>query len=335
MSPFAEIAPMLLERGHVIHPIAPGTKVPGTYCSGQWTPQIGWTDRKQVFPSMLAAWMRWPNAGIGVLTGRGLICIDIDREELIDPIIAILPPSRVQKKGRKGVSLFFRGNTEKIRSRNYRTADRVSLLDLLAEGKQTVLPPSIHPDTGEPYYWSTDDTLEDTPIGELTELPDDIAEQIGEVLKPFGYDPDRERAQSHKASEHEPVSTASSNLFREINALALASLPLWVPALGFQRFYRAPDGYKAVAPWRSSGSGRPFSRRGYKLSFVRAGIKDFGTGENFTPIDVVMKALNLSSPGEALNWLGGRVDPEWDIPPIDLQNGPETLKRLATKAAAK
>ncbi len=134
------------------------------------------------------AWLRMigdSEVGIGVACGRGLICIDIDQEYLLDPVLAILPPSPVQKKGRKGVSLFYRGNTEKIRSRNYRTEERVGLLDLLAEGKQTILPPSIHPDTNEPYFWWTDATLCDTPLSELPELPDDIADRIAEVLKPF------------------------------------------------------------------------------------------------------------------------------------------------------
>lgn len=69
----------------------------------------------------------------------------------------------------------------------------MGLVDLLAEGIQTVLPPSIHPDTNEPYYWWGDFTLRDTPLSELPELPDDIADRLAAVLKPFGYDPEAER----------------------------------------------------------------------------------------------------------------------------------------------
>ena len=163
-SPFAQTAPGLIQSGYSPLPLMPGEKKPGTYDSRDgwhlmknWQKYCGYVP----FPNVVAMWATWPNAGVGVALGRGLICIDIDQENLIDPLLAILPPCFVQKKGRKGISLFYRGNTEVIRSKNYRTPEKVGLVDLLAEGKQTVLPPSIHPDTGEPYYWWSDLALQD------------------------------------------------------------------------------------------------------------------------------------------------------------------------------
>ncbi len=302
LSPFADAAPALVEQGYVVHPLMPADKRPGIYSSATgWRLQKGWTDRKQVFPNMLAEWMTWPDAGIGVACGRGLICIDIDQEQLIDPLLAILPPSRVQKKGRKGISLFYRGNTDKIRSKNYRTPDRVGLVDLLAEGKQTVLPPSIHPDTGEPYFWWTDDTLLDTPLAELSELPDDIAEQIAEVLKPFGYDPNHERVEA-PAVEFSDTAAQECSIYRQANAAAMADLGCWVPKLYLYKCRRKPGGYEAVATWRSSCSGRPLEKRKRNLSIHRTGIEDFGTGEKFTPINLVIKARDIDK-SAALNWL--------------------------------
>jgi hypothetical protein len=242
---FEECALALVERGFSPLPIAPDQrpahedrrvpegKAPGLRnADGSWRFMLHWERwcYEQVSAHLVRAWGRMirtaEDAGIGVACGRGLVCIDIDQEYLLDPVLAILPASPVQKKGRKGVSLFFRGDTEKIRSRNYRTDERVGLLDLLAEGKQTVLPPSVHPDTNEPYFWWTDATLCDTPLSELPELPDDIADQIGEVLKAFGYDPEAERPALVRGDMPAPeVKPArSSSIWRQANDDALANL---------------------------------------------------------------------------------------------------------------
>ncbi|WP_234713355.1 bifunctional DNA primase/polymerase [Rhodopseudomonas palustris] len=347
-SPFAQVGPALYSLGYSPIPIMPGGKRPGIMIGDDWMMFKGWNEFCVSRPTQfqINLWSKWPNAGVGVACGQGLICIDIDREELIDPIIAILPPSRVQKKGRKGVSLFFRGNTEKIRSRNYRTADRIGLLDLLAEGKQTVLPPSIHPDTGEPYYWSTDDTLEDTPIGELTELPDDIAEQIGEVLKPFGYDPDRERAQAPDVEFADTAHIHTSDFFRRLNEDALANIPAWAPKLALPKGRFMGRVYRAVAPWRSSGSGRSVGKRSPNLSISPGGIEDFGTGERFTALNVVMKALEIPEAelDAAVQWLGENLGYDFGVEidlwsnrrerPAVVETKVEQVVRESTPAAA-
>lgn len=87
---------------------------------------------------------------VGVALGfNGLVAIDIDTDDLtlIRSIIAVLPPIRAAKRGRRGFTAFFRDPTG-----NIETA-RLSLVEILARGTQTVLPPSIHPDTGKPFIW--------------------------------------------------------------------------------------------------------------------------------------------------------------------------------------
>lgn len=304
VSSFAQIAPALVARGYSPLPILPGSKAPGTDSLmkewNRWCSEIP-------PPKFIAGWSGYPDCGVGVCLGRGLICIDIDQEEIVAPLLAILPTSPVQKKGKKGISAFYRGDTDKIRSRNYRTPEKVGLVDLLSEGKQTVLPPSLHPDTGEPYYYWTDDTLQDLFLSDLPELPDNIAEQIGQVLKAFGYDPDAEpRYEAHG----EPVTPAGDHgvvvPFRKVNNLALANLAAWVPNLGLRRCYRVGGGFKAVAEWRASGSGRAFHLRKPNLSFRADGIRDFGDNQGYSPIDVVMKARGVSA-SESLDWLASLV----------------------------
>ncbi|MCS3895158.1 hypothetical protein M2171_004291 [Bradyrhizobium japonicum USDA 38] len=308
-SSFAQTAPSLVALGYSPLPIMPNSKTPGTD-----SPMKNWQEwcRKAPPPNAIAGWSRYADCGVGVACGIGLICIDIDFEPAMDALLAMLPLSNVQKKGRKGISLFYRGNTDAIRSRNFRTPDRVGLVDLLAEGKQTVLPPSIHPETGEPYYWWTDDTLLDVRLDQLTELPDDIAERIGEALKPYGYDPQADRralGQGDVSSCMPDVPRSGLSVYRRANDDALMNLDSWVPSLYLYKCRRKPGGYSAVATWRSSGAGRARELRKRNLHIVRDGIQDFGDGRTYTPVDLVMAALDIDK-SAALNWLLGKLPQE-------------------------
>jgi hypothetical protein len=88
--------------------------------------------------------------------------------------------STVAKCGRRGWTGFFRDP-----SGSFRTQHFAGIVDILAHGSQTVLPPTLHPTTGEPYRWTTDPTLLDTPISDLPTIAPDIAEKLGATLKPW------------------------------------------------------------------------------------------------------------------------------------------------------
>ncbi|MEH2498955.1 hypothetical protein V1294_005434 [Bradyrhizobium sp. AZCC 1678] len=311
-SAFERAALAMYGNGYSLLPIVPHNapfegrgKAPGTDY-----PMTGWqdycTERASIHKT--AAWGRRADrcgGGLGLACGfGGVVVIDIDFEPAMDALLTMLPQSNVQKKGRKGISLFYRGNTDAIRSRNFRTPERIGLVDLLSEGKQTVLPPSIHPDTGEPYYWWTDDTLLDVSLDQLTELPDDIAERIGEALKAYGYDPNFERRYEPVLGEpcRSSASQTALNIYRQANEDAMANFDCWVPKLYLYKLRRKAGGFEAVATWRQSGSGRSRELRKRNLSVDRRGIKDFGTDETYTPVDLVMKARELDK-SAALNWL--------------------------------
>lgn len=322
-SAFALTAPYLIRGGYSPLPIVRGGKAPGIHY-----PMRGWQAYcdNVALPNVIRGWSLIPGIGVGVACGRGLIAVDIDVEELVGPILAALPFPVVDKKGRKGLTAFYRGDTQKIPSRNYSSSQRGGLVDLLSWKRQTVLPPSIHPDTNQPYFWWTDATLCDTPLSELPELPNDIADQIGEVLRPFGYDPDRERAEMSTRNSGAPFSRSSSeSVYRRANDDALANLDCWVPDLHLYRWRRKPGGYEAVAHWRSSGTGRALELRKRNLSIVRKGIEDFGDGRKYTPIDLVMAARGCTA-SAALDWLLECL-PD-DEPKIRLVNGPLTLARI-------
>ncbi|UPK16791.1 bifunctional DNA primase/polymerase [Bradyrhizobium sp. 131] len=305
-SPFALIALGLIERGYSPLPIAPWGeqdwnpkgKEPGRLEVGrdgelEWYRLKNWQlfcDR-QAHPKIIEHWSTWPEAGIGLATGfGGLVAVDVDDDSLIDPILGALPPVLVAKRGRKGMTAFYRA-VEPLPSKNYRTTDKRGLLDFLSAGKQTVIPKTPHP-AGGWYEWTTDRTLLDTPLSDLPLLTGAHVAAMEEILRAHGWDA-REQSRPRGAAPERPArgETADESLWHDdVNTVALARLPSWLPALGLPKTRPNGVGYRAVAPWRGSGSGRSEARRQPNLSFHPTGIQDFGTMETFTPIRVVAKA---------------------------------------------
>jgi hypothetical protein len=148
-------------------------------------------------------------------------------------------------------------------------------LDLLAHGRQTVIPPSVHPDTGRPYIWLTNETLEHVTPERLSLLPSDIAEFLANALAQFGY---------RAAVDRAPIA-ASSGRWSDVKAAALDNFDAWVPALGINAKRNPVGGYRAQARWRNGD--------GYNVSFHRKGIRDFASDTGLSAIDVVMMAFKL------------------------------------------
>jgi hypothetical protein len=87
---------------------------------------------------------------LGLPLGQhGLLAIDVDTDdpEHLSQIIAVLPPIRAAKRGKRGFTAFYRSTEGTIRT------ERLGVLEVLSHGTQTVIPPSIHPETGRPYVW--------------------------------------------------------------------------------------------------------------------------------------------------------------------------------------
>lgn len=111
----------------------------------------------------------YPNCNIGLKTGEpsGIICIDIDTtdEQLKQEIYSQLPPLFSGKIGNKnkGINYFFKFNGEQNRKFG-------GVVELLSTGNQTVLPPSIHPETNYAYQWMGK-TLLEIDVDDLPYLP--------------------------------------------------------------------------------------------------------------------------------------------------------------------
>jgi hypothetical protein len=292
----------LFENGYAPHPIGPGTKKPMVIVEGEYKEMMQW----QV-PGRTMAPSPQPGAGVGVRLGlqrNGLWLIGIDWD---DESVAIAGmdafPSAVCKEGQRGFTAFLTSQSE-ISSKDFRVNGKC-VVQVLSVGRQTVLPPTIHPDTGRPYFWSSVRTLLDTGLEALPELPPDYVSRIEGAIKNAGMVVDVEEEPKPK-----PSAGDEDNPYRELNNLALKNLEKWVPNLGLYKCRRKVGryaSYEAVATWRESTTGRPKEDRkpNLQISGYR-GIKDFGTGKGYSPINLVMAARACERHG-AIEFLNERL----------------------------
>jgi hypothetical protein len=190
--PFASVAMTLYERGYNVLPIAKNSKSPFFKNWQEWC-----NSRQAAF--QVESWLAfYPDYNIGLPLGpaNGVVAIDFDHDEngAHAEIINLLEGSPCRKKGAKGFTSFYRYNGEPKRKWY---VNGKAVVELLSTGNQTVLPPSIHPDTKQPYLWLTPESLGDITASELPFLPADFVEKVDRIL---GY---KERVASFAAYEYD------------------------------------------------------------------------------------------------------------------------------------
>lgn len=122
------------------------------------------------------AWERaYPDKNLTLVLGpaSGIIAIDVDINDSL--ISKIVPASTVERFGSKGCVRFFKYNKEakEFKSQKIYYGKKHTVLELFIDSGNVLLPPSIHPDTGKPYIWTTSDTLIDPNFRDtLPELTD-------------------------------------------------------------------------------------------------------------------------------------------------------------------
>lgn len=171
------------------------------------------------------------------------------------------------------------------------------------------MPPSIHP-SGDVYQWDRDcvsaDEAEIVPVTELPILAREHIEAIEGALRGIGWAaPTRVADASRDAALSFPTAANDDrrrNPWRELNEIALQNLDAWVPALGLPHLRKRGNGYECVATWRSSGTGQEERKRKKNLKFHVDGIRDMGTDDGYTPIDVICAWWNWTN-AESFVWL--------------------------------
>ena len=154
-------------------PIRPGEKRPV---------EFGWEKYCDRTPTPEEA-QRWDqgNFGYGLALGpaSGLLALDIDSDDT--KILELCKKSPVVKRGNKGETRFFQYCSQ------IESTKVAGCIDVLARGRQTVLPPSIHPSTGKPYFWITQYTLENYAVGNLPTFTNQDLSELRSALEPHSF----------------------------------------------------------------------------------------------------------------------------------------------------
>lgn len=126
-----------------------------------------------------------PNHGAGLVLGpaSGVVAIDIDSES--KDILDLCPPSPVSKRGSKGETRFYRPgpglanvNLKRPNVGPNQTQEKQEGVEIMVNGRQTVMPPSINRKTKKPYFWLTPDSLLDVKPEELPILTVEMVEKL-------------------------------------------------------------------------------------------------------------------------------------------------------------
>ncbi|BBF93420.1 DUF3987 domain-containing protein [Blastochloris tepida] len=329
---------------------APDREQPGAVARGAGKAVLvrGWQkdaafDATPASEAALGAWERGYShcPGTGIACGR-VIGIDID---CLDAALAAevrrlaeqeFGPTPFVRVGRAPKLLLVYQAAEPVPKRRFVAEVGDNALEILGEGSQFVSY-GVHPVTCQHYEWTG-------PLSPLTGDPDDApvisAAQIERFIDAVrGIMPLKQSGGWHGSDDSFNVvefhtnRSAADTFFTRLNDKARANYDAWVPDLGLSRIRREPGGYAAVAEWRRSSTGRPLDQRNLNLSFDAKGITDWGDGpRHYSPLDVVMAALGLGV-DSAVQWLGERVDPTWNDPPIILTSGARTMASTSSDLA--
>lgn len=177
MNEMQSVALGLLTHGYTPIRIEPSEK---------YTKAAGWTTHTPTEESVKRDFARPSNMGIRcgdpMDDGTFLVALDIDIEdpELIRCVERAIGQKVPVKRGKKGYTYFVRFDREikSTKVRLKRDGKNIPAIDVLARGAQTVVPPSIHPDTRQPYRWVSGTPLEQTPVSSLPVLTPAVLDEI-------------------------------------------------------------------------------------------------------------------------------------------------------------
>ena len=161
---FGTHAPRWWAAGLTVVPVTPGTRA----CTVSYAGRVNNLPDDKQRASLVA---RYADHDIGLLLGqscdgdRRSAALDVDDDRLVRFVRVVVGPAPA-KFGSKGETLFVRMAADQ-RSTNLRNpgiAGNKAVLEVLCTGGHTVLPPSSHWKTGNPYRWTSEQTLPETPL---------------------------------------------------------------------------------------------------------------------------------------------------------------------------
>lgn len=322
-------------------PCSPGTKIPGQYRNGAWFPMSQWSQwcDKQPPDFLHEKWEDWPDAGMCLAHGAVVgLDVDTDRREVSDAAQEAVGPSPVRRVGRKGWMGYYRpgeGLAEHAARLRWYDPEIFTTgpdgkktyppqVELLLNGTQSVLPPTIHPDTKQPYRWISAETLEDAAPGDLPEMPPDAVARLDAAFKKIGLTREAPRrpfdwtsgGRSAPSDVHDLEKPWGRSLCDR--AMKPEAIDRWWPALDLPKSrQRGRSGcWEAVPAWRGSNSGRSLDDRNRNLKITPDGIEDFGGNQKYSPLNLVITAKNFTV-AQAGRFLEQYVEPEAGLSLVD------------------
>lgn len=256
-SPFKQEAKKLYEAGYSVLPLQPEGKgaIPK-----EWTQYCA----TKMPISEIKKYMERDDLNIGVALGTcsNLVALDYDND--IDgihaKIQAMVPESPVVKVGKKGFTAFYRYNGEKNHSWK---KDKQTVVELLSHGRQTVVPPSIHPDGGA-YEYTTLEELGDVKAEDLPVLPSDFSDKMDNL---FGLDKGR-------GDDYEPLDISLEDLQAALEYVSSEDYETWIQmGMAIKSAYPDDDGFQVWDEWsKTSDKYEPKEMPAKWKSFRRDGI---------------------------------------------------------------
>jgi len=202
-------------------------------------------------------------------------------------------------------------------------------LEILGEGQEFVAF-GIHPDTMQPFAWPKVSPL-DVPLAELPTITAlEARDLIGDaeaILRAAGGTVIKKKATGAEQPElpREHDQPEHGGFFRAVNTAALSNIPAWVTALhpGFRD--RGNSGWRLA----SKDLGRNLEE---DISVHPDGVRDFGTEEPLTAIDLVLRLGEPAGFVEAPLWLCERLGIRpaclgWRGPQLNDANGRSEQQR--------
>lgn len=178
---FKNTAPAYFAKGMSVIPLHVREKkpIPNDWSRFHDTPVDEMTRNQWLFSNAKS------NIGLvlGVQSGVTMIDIDTDEEAVYNAIMSCLPHSPWLRKGKKGMMLAYKYNG--LKTFRVKNMSGQTMVECLSSRTQCVLPPSIHPDTQQPYTANCE--LTDV-MDQLHTLPENIEELLRTAIKAAGVD---------------------------------------------------------------------------------------------------------------------------------------------------
>lgn len=191
------------------------------------------------------------NYGLPLGPANGLVALDIDTDNPIT--LKMCPQSPLVKRGAKGETRFFRYHSKVRTTKLFQKSKGV---EILSDGTQTIIPPSVHPDTKKPYFWLSKDTLENFDINDLPILDPTFLHTLPRI---DGRDKITKEIYQGRNDKLKAMAVAALNNFKGIEEVARELLE-------FDQEYHSPPLFSDIKE-PSNKSKNPYDNA---LRFVRS-----------------------------------------------------------------